>query len=171
MPPQPAGRAAAVANGDTIRDRFKRARASRYRRLAGTNDNPVLIAVLAAAFIGERMTPRRTIWLLMGVARAAGGHRGHRTGGPRRCRPRAARQQRPRSRASTRGRRCGRCRGLPRRLRRLVRHAVRWRRGADDRRRRRVGVNHLASDTTILTASGKGPVPPRIRGRARPARL
>jgi hypothetical protein len=26
-------------------------------------------------------------------------------------------------------------------------------------------------DTTILTASGKGPVPPRIRGRTRPARL
>jgi uncharacterized membrane protein len=29
----------------------------------------VLIAVLAAAFIGERMTLRRTIGLLMGVAR------------------------------------------------------------------------------------------------------
>jgi hypothetical protein len=33
--------------------------------VAETNDNPVLIAVLAAAFIGERMTLRRTIGLLM----------------------------------------------------------------------------------------------------------
>jgi hypothetical protein len=52
--------------------------------------------------------------------------------------------------------------GITRRLRRLVRHAVRWRRGDDDRRRRRVGVNHVVGDTTILTASGKGPVPPRM---------
>jgi hypothetical protein len=70
MPPQPAGRAAAVANVDAVRGRFPEA--SRDRRLAGTNENPVLIAVLAAAFIGERTTLRTTIGLLMGIARSPG---------------------------------------------------------------------------------------------------
>jgi hypothetical protein len=45
------------------------------RRLAGTNENPVLIAVLAA-FIGERMTLCRTIGLLRASPGSAGGHRG-----------------------------------------------------------------------------------------------
>jgi hypothetical protein len=40
-----------------VRGRFKRARASRDRRLAGTNDNPVLIAVLTA-FIGPAQDHR-----------------------------------------------------------------------------------------------------------------
>jgi hypothetical protein len=52
MPPQPAGRAAAVANVDAVRGRFPEA--SRDRRLVRTIENPVLIAVLATAFIGER---------------------------------------------------------------------------------------------------------------------
>jgi hypothetical protein len=73
MPPQPDGRAAAVADVDAVRGRFPEA--SHDRRLAGTNENPVLIAVLAAAFIGERTTLRRTIGVLMGIARSAGDHR------------------------------------------------------------------------------------------------
>jgi uncharacterized protein with NAD-binding domain and iron-sulfur cluster len=56
----------------------------------------VLIAVLAAAFTGDRMPLRRTIGLLMGVARSAGVIGATEPGGPRRWRPRAARQQRPR---------------------------------------------------------------------------
>jgi uncharacterized protein with NAD-binding domain and iron-sulfur cluster len=71
----------------------------------------VLIAVLAAAFTGDRMTLRRTIGLLMGVARSAGVIGATEPGGPRRWRPRAARQQRPRSRASARGGHCCRFRG------------------------------------------------------------
>jgi hypothetical protein len=106
----------------------------------------VLIAVLAAAFIGERIT------LAQDRLAPHGRRQGPRESSEppnRRCRPGAARQRRPRSRASTRDRRCRRCRGLPRTLRRLVRHAVRWRRG----------------DTAILTASGKGRCRPHPRSQ------
>jgi hypothetical protein len=56
----------------------ERDRAGRAHWVGGTNDNPVLIAVLAAAFIGERMTLRRTIGRLMAVARVGRGSAGPR---------------------------------------------------------------------------------------------
>jgi hypothetical protein len=56
MPPQPACEQPPSPT-QAVRGRFKRARASRDRSLAGTNDNPVLIAVLAA-FIGTAQDHR-----------------------------------------------------------------------------------------------------------------
>jgi hypothetical protein len=69
---------------------------------------------------------RRTIGLLMGVGRVGRGHRGHRTGGPRRCaRGRRVNKGLDPAEAHVIGGRCRRCRGSPRRLCRLVRHVVR----------------------------------------------
>jgi hypothetical protein len=155
-----AGRAAPVANVDAVRGRFPEASRD---RLAGTNENPVLIAVLAAAFIGERTTLRRTIGLLMGIARSAGDRRGHRTDGPPRWRPRAGRLQTHvvSTPVGVGGHRVG--------------FAV-WfvMQSSGD------GAPMIADDIVSASITQSAiprsrprpvPLPPRIRGRARPARL
>jgi hypothetical protein len=127
-----------------------------HGRLAPPPDRHGGLAMLVdAPFIDERMTLRRIVGLLMGRRQCRPGSSGSPNRRTSTMLPAAARQQRPRSRASAR---VGAAVGVgDNRVGFAGWFVMQSRRDADECRRRRVGVNHGVGDTTILTASGKGP--------------